>query len=111
MGRPISSYRGVSDGGFGLRERDGVGAPGRHAIASGIYVSSGSRALDFQLSRLAAPFNAIERLMFLAAARNSACDDHLHAFGGRYMGVKQFVSPVARAQRGAMLLMHFVSRC
>lgn len=44
------------------------------------------------------PFNAIERLMFSAAARNSVCADHLRAFGGRYMGLKQFVSPVALAR-------------
>jgi 2-polyprenyl-6-methoxyphenol hydroxylase-like FAD-dependent oxidoreductase len=47
---------------------------------------------DFASGR---PFNALERLMFSAAARNPACADHLLAFAGREIGVSRFVGPSA----------------
>lgn len=54
----------------------------------------------------ARPFNAVERLMFSAAARNAACADHLRAFGGRYIGVKQFIAPAALARAARVNLLH-----
>jgi flavin-dependent dehydrogenase len=40
-------------------------------------------------------FNAVERLMFSAAAKDSECARHLHAFGARLIGPARFLSPAA----------------
>jgi menaquinone-9 beta-reductase len=39
--------------------------------------------------------NPIERLMFSAAAKDSGCSRHTHAFGARIIGPARFLSPVA----------------
>jgi flavin-dependent dehydrogenase len=41
------------------------------------------------------PFNAIERLMFSAAARDHEMARLFHTFGARVIGVRQFLSPAA----------------
>ncbi len=41
------------------------------------------------------PYNAIERLMFSAAARDEHSARHFHAFGSRLIGVLQFLAPRA----------------
>jgi flavin-dependent dehydrogenase len=53
---------------------------------------------DFSTGR---PFNAIERLMFSAAAKDERTLRHFHAFGSRLIGVRQFLAPraVGRALR------------
>jgi 2-polyprenyl-6-methoxyphenol hydroxylase-like FAD-dependent oxidoreductase len=40
-------------------------------------------------------FNTLERLAFSAAAKDSECSRHLHAFGARMIGPAQFLSPTA----------------
>lgn len=47
---------------------------------------------DFATGR---PYNAIERLMFSAAARDERSARHFHAFGSRLIGVREFLSPGA----------------
>lgn len=47
---------------------------------------------DFATGR---PYNAIERLMFSAAAKDERSARHLHAFGSRLIGVRQFLAPRA----------------
>ena len=47
---------------------------------------------DFASGR---PYNAIERLMFSAAARDERSARHFHAFGSRLIGVRQFLAPGA----------------
>jgi flavin-dependent dehydrogenase len=40
-------------------------------------------------------FSALERLMFSAAAKDKEFSRHVHAFGGRMIGVGRFLSPLA----------------
>src|SRR5262249_40408734 len=40
-------------------------------------------------------FNALERLMFSAAAKDKEFSRHVHAFGARLIGVCHFLSPLA----------------
>jgi 2-polyprenyl-6-methoxyphenol hydroxylase-like FAD-dependent oxidoreductase len=47
---------------------------------------------DFATGR---PYNAIERLMFSAAARDERSARHFHAFGSRLIGVRRFLAPGA----------------
>jgi menaquinone-9 beta-reductase len=47
---------------------------------------------DFATAR---PYNAVERLMFSAAAKDEKTARHFHAFGSRLIGVRQFLSPRA----------------
>jgi flavin-dependent dehydrogenase len=47
---------------------------------------------DFATGR---PYNAIERLMFSAAAEDERSARHFHAFGSRLIGVRQFLAPTA----------------
>jgi hypothetical protein len=54
-------------------------------------------------------FNPIEKLMYSAAARNSACADHLIAFGGRTIGVTRFLAPSAIALAARVNLAHYFS--
>jgi hypothetical protein len=42
--------------------------------------------------------NPIERLMFSAAARDSAAAAHVHAFGTRSIGPARFLAPPALAR-------------
>ena len=49
------------------------------------------------------PYNAIERPMYSAAARDERSARHFHAFGSLLIGVREFLAPraVARALRHA----------
>jgi menaquinone-9 beta-reductase len=47
---------------------------------------------DFATGR---PYNAVERLMFSAAARDERTARHFHAFGSRLIGVRRFLAPRA----------------
>jgi flavin-dependent dehydrogenase len=58
---------------------------------------------DFASGR---PFNALERLMFSAAARNSVCADHIMAFAGREIGVSSFLAPSALARAAKANVVH-----
>jgi flavin-dependent dehydrogenase len=51
-----------------------------------------SSIADFSTGR---PFNAIERLMFSAAAEDERTLRHFHAFGSRLISVRQFLAPRA----------------
>lgn len=51
-----------------------------------------SSIADFSTGR---PFNAIERLMFSAAAKDERMLRHFHAFGSRLISVRQFLAPRA----------------
>jgi flavin-dependent dehydrogenase len=51
-----------------------------------------SSIADFSTGR---PFNAVERLMFSAAARDERSLRHFHAFGSRLIGVRRFLAPGA----------------
>ena len=62
---------------------------------------------DFASGR---PFNALERLMFSAAARNPACADHLLAFAGREIGVSRFVGPSALGRALKANVVHHLGR-
>ena len=50
---------------------------------------------DFSTGR---PYTAIERLMFHAAAVDEGCAAHFGAFGGRTIGVSEYLSPPAIAR-------------
>ncbi len=47
---------------------------------------------DFATGR---PYNAVERLMFSASARDERSLRHFHAFGSRLIGVREFLAPRA----------------
>lgn len=49
-------------------------------------------AADYAKSR---PFKAMERLMFSAAARDTALARHMYLFAARLIGPLRFLSPVA----------------
>jgi menaquinone-9 beta-reductase len=58
---------------------------------------------DFARAR---PYNAVERLMFSAAARDPACAAHLEAFGTRRIPVRRFLGPTAVARAAWVNLRH-----
>ncbi|MFJ6698590.1 NAD(P)/FAD-dependent oxidoreductase [Streptomyces sp. NPDC091272] len=60
-------------------------------------------AADFATSR---PFNALERLMFSAAARDASMARHMHLFASRLIGPLRFLSPVAVAKASAVNVRH-----
>ncbi|MCX5205334.1 NAD(P)/FAD-dependent oxidoreductase [Streptomyces sp. NBC_00237] len=60
-------------------------------------------AADFATAR---PFNPVERLMFSAAARDTAVARHMHLFASRLIGPTRFLSPVAVAKASVVNLRH-----
>ncbi|MFJ2740596.1 NAD(P)/FAD-dependent oxidoreductase [Streptomyces sp. NPDC087440] len=60
-------------------------------------------AADFAVSR---PFNPLERLMFSAAARDTAVAQHMHRFASRLIGPARFLSPAALAKASVVNLRH-----
>lgn len=61
---------------------------------------------DFSTGR---PYNFIEKLMYSAAARDPVCADHFLAFGTRFIGVGEFLSPRALARALTVNIRHAVS--
>ncbi|MFJ4877034.1 NAD(P)/FAD-dependent oxidoreductase [Streptomyces sp. NPDC088745] len=60
-------------------------------------------AADFAASR---PFNPVERLMFSAAARDTAVARHMHLFASRLIGPARFLSPAALAKASVVNVRH-----
>jgi 2-polyprenyl-6-methoxyphenol hydroxylase-like FAD-dependent oxidoreductase len=58
---------------------------------------------DFSSGR---PFNAVERLMFSAAARDAATARAMHAFSARVIPVREFLSPRALARAALVNARH-----
>jgi len=58
---------------------------------------------DFSTGR---DYSLIQKLMFSAAARDSACADHLMAFGTRCIGAGEFLSPGAIARAAWVNMRH-----
>ena len=56
------------------------------------------------------PYNAIERLMFSAAARDERSARHFHAFGSRLIGVRQFLAPKALGRALIVNARHAIER-
>jgi hypothetical protein len=52
---------------------------------------------DFSTGR---PYNVVDRLMLRSAVVNERCADHFAAYGGRVIGVWEFLSPAALARAG-----------
>lgn len=56
------------------------------------------------------PYNAMERLMFSAAARDERSARHFHAFGSRLIGVREFLAPKAVGRALVVNARHAIKR-